>query len=494
MKINKTKSVGTNAFLNIIKQCCAIIFPLITFPYASRVLEVENYGKVSFGTSIISYFTLLAGLGIANYAIREGARIRDDREKFSTFVNEVFTINIVSTLISYAILFLTLIFWDKLGSYRVLILVQSISILFTTIGTDWINSIYEEYTYITIRYVVVHIIAIVLMFIFVRDSSDYIIYAFIAIFGTVGANVINIFHIRKIVKLRLVKVKNYKLHLVPMIMLFCNSLSVLIYVSSDVTMLGLLSDDKSVGIYSAATKMYNIIKQLLNAIIVVMIPRLSALLGKEMYDEYNKLLRNSFHAIVTLLMPAITGVFVLSYEIIWIIGGEQYALGYEALRILSIALGGSVFANFFNNAILVPNKKEKYFLIGTLTAAIANIVLNVFLIPTLDYVGAAVTTVIAEYVVLGFGLFFSRGLYTFRFNWRDLISSLGGCMLIALISYVLHNFVESILIRTVATCLCSIIGYCVVIVIFKNSLASNAIAQVKKKWFDVQKTKNSIRL
>lgn len=494
MNINKTKSVGINAFLNIIKQCCAIIFPLITFPYASRVLEVENYGKVSFGTSIISYFTLLAGLGIANYAIREGARIRDDKEKFSAFVNEVFTINIVTTLISYAILFLTLIFWDKLGSYRVLILVQSISILFTTIGADWINSIYEEYTYITIRYVVVHIIAIVLMFIFVRDSSDYIIYAFIAIFGTVGANVINIFHIRKIVKLRLVKVKNLKLHLFPMIMLFCNSLSVLIYVSSDVTMLGLLSDDKSVGIYSAATKIYNIIKQLLNAIIVVIIPRLSALLGKKMYDEYNKLLRNSFHAIVTLLMPAITGVFVLSYEIIWIIGGEQYALGYEALRILSIALGGSVFANFFNNAILVPNKKEKYFLIGTLTAAIANIVLNAFLIPTLDYVGAAVTTVIAEFIVLGFGLLFSRGLFTFKVIWRDLISSLSGCMLIVLISYVLHDFIESILLRTVAICLCSVIGYCMVIVIFGNSLASNAIAQVKKKMISRTKTKNFNRL
>jgi O-antigen/teichoic acid export membrane protein len=481
LKIKKKKSVGINAVLNIIKQCCAIIFPLITFPYASRVLGVENYGKVNFGTSIISYFTLLAGLGITNYAIREGARIRDDKENFSAFVNEVFTINVVTTLISYAALFLTLIFWDKLGSYRVLILIQSLSILFTTIGTDWINSIYEEYAYITIRYVIVHIIAIALMFIFVRDSSDYIIYAFIAIFGTVGANAINIFHIRKIVKLRLVKVKNLKLHLIPMIMLFCNSLSVLIYVNSDVTMLGILSDDKSVGIYSAATKIYNIIKQLINAIIVVMIPRLSALLGKKMYDEYNKLLRNSFHAIVTLLAPAITGVFVLSYEIIWIIGGEQYAPGYVVLSILSIALGGSVFANFFNNAILVPNKKEKYFLIATITAAIANIVLNFILIPTLDYVGTAVTTVIAEYIVLGFGIFFSRGLFTFKVIWRDLISSLSGCIFIVLISFVLHEFIDSILLRTVAICLSSVIGYFLILIIFKNSLVTNVIVQVKKK-------------
>ena len=255
----------------------------------------------------------------------------------------------------------------------------------------------------------------------------------------------------------------------------------LIYVNSDVTMLGILSDDKSVGIYSAATKIYNIIKQLINAIIVVMIPRLSALLGKKMYDEYNKLLRNSFHAIVTLLAPAITGVFVLSYEIIWIIGGEQYAPGYVVLSILSIALGGSVFANFFNNAILVPNKKEKYFLIATITAAIANIVLNFILIPTLDYVGTAVTTVIAEYIVLGFGIFFSRGLFTFKVIWRDLISSLSGCIFIVLISFVLHEFIDSILLRTVAICLSSVIGYFLILIIFKNSLVTNVIVQVKKK-------------
>ena len=479
--IEKKKSVGMNAVLNIIKQCCAIIFPLITFPYASRILNVGNYGKVNFGTSIISYFTLFAGLGITNYAIREGARIKDDKEKFSTFVNEVFTINVVTTIISYIALFFTLIFWDKLDGYRVLIMVQSLSILFTTIGTDWINSIYEEYAYITIRYIIVHVIAIILMFIFVRNSSDYIIYAFIAIFGTVGANAINIFHIRNIVKLRLVKVKNLKSHLIPMIMLFCNSLSVLIYVNSDVTMLGILSDDRSVGIYSAATKLYNIIKQLLNAIIIVMIPRLSALLGKKMYDEYNKLLKTSFHAIISLLAPAITGVFVLSYEIIWIIGGEEYATGYEALRILSIALGGSVFANFFNNAILVPNKKEKYFLIATLTAAIANIGLNYFLIPTLDYIGAAVTTVIAEYIVLFFGLFFSRGLFTFDIIWRDIISSLIGCISIVLMSVVFHRFIDSILLRTVAICLGSVIGYFLILIMFKNSLTSSVIVQVKKK-------------
>ena len=89
----KKKSVGINAVLNVIKQCCAILFPIITFPYISRVLQTENYGKVNFGNSIITYVTLFAALGLTNYAIREGARIRNDKKAFQTFANQVFTIN-----------------------------------------------------------------------------------------------------------------------------------------------------------------------------------------------------------------------------------------------------------------------------------------------------------------------------------------------------------------------------------------------------------------
>lgn len=59
---NGKKSIKINAVLNIIKQCCAIIFPLITFPYVSRTLGVEAYGKVNFSSSIVSYISLLAGL------------------------------------------------------------------------------------------------------------------------------------------------------------------------------------------------------------------------------------------------------------------------------------------------------------------------------------------------------------------------------------------------------------------------------------------------
>ena len=99
-----SKSVVKNAILNILKTLLSIIFPLITFPYVSRVLGVENLGKVNFANSIVSYFALLAALGISTYSVREGSRLRDNKDKLENLVKEIFSINIVSTLIVYILI------------------------------------------------------------------------------------------------------------------------------------------------------------------------------------------------------------------------------------------------------------------------------------------------------------------------------------------------------------------------------------------------------
>ena len=130
---NGKKSIKINAVLNIIKQCCAIIFPLITFPYVSRTLGVEAYGKVNFSSSIVSYISLLAGLGVSSYAIREGARIRDDKDKFQAFANEVFSINVLSTAFAYIALFIIILAWNRLNSYRALLVILSLNVILTTL-------------------------------------------------------------------------------------------------------------------------------------------------------------------------------------------------------------------------------------------------------------------------------------------------------------------------------------------------------------------------
>lgn len=101
----KNKSLGLNAFLNGLKSVLNLLFPLITFPYVSRVLEVRGIGIYNYSNSIVSYFLLIAALGISAYAIREGAKYRDNRKQISEFASEIFTINMWSTIIAYILLF-----------------------------------------------------------------------------------------------------------------------------------------------------------------------------------------------------------------------------------------------------------------------------------------------------------------------------------------------------------------------------------------------------
>ena len=277
---HKSKSIKVNAALNITKQLCKVIFPLITMPYVTRVLQTSGYGKYNFGSSIVSYFILLAGLGISDYAIREGARVRDNREKFQRFSEEVFTINVLSTIVSYTVLFGLLLFSKKLLDYRLLIIVQSIPIILNTLGCDWVNSVYEDFFYITVRYIAMQILSVLLLFVFVRTADDYVIYALVTTIASAGGNILNFFYVRWYFRLRIAGNMNLKQHIKPIMMLFFNTIASTIYVNSDTTMLGYLRDETVVGIYGLATKIYLVIKQLLNAIVMVALPRLSAYLGR----------------------------------------------------------------------------------------------------------------------------------------------------------------------------------------------------------------------
>lgn len=100
------------------------------------MLSVKGIGIYSFSNTFANYFVLLAGLGISTYAVREGAKYRDEQSKINTFASQVFTINIGSTIIAYILLFISLILFYNLRTYAISILIFSIEIAFTTLGTE----------------------------------------------------------------------------------------------------------------------------------------------------------------------------------------------------------------------------------------------------------------------------------------------------------------------------------------------------------------------
>lgn len=474
----QNKSLGLNAALNSLQSLLNLIFPLITFPYISRTLSVDGVGKYNFANSIISYFILLAGLGISVYAVREGAKLRDNREEFSQFASRIFTINIISTIISYIVLFLVLILSTSLQKYNIAILIFSIQIFFTTLGVDWIYTIFEEYGYITARNIIFKIISAILLFIFVKHRDDYLNYIVISVIASTGSYLLNFFHAKKFCDIKLVFKFDWKSYLTPIFTIFASTVAIKIYLASDVTMLGFLRNEYTVGIYSTATKIYGIVNVMLSAVTTVTIPRLAMLMGQKRMDEYRKLLKQLINMVLIIILPGIMGLFMVSRDVILIIAGEKYLRATLALQITCFAMLGSAMSTIFNQCALMPAKRERRTLVSSSTSALLNIGLNFILIPIFAEKGAAFTTVLAEFTMMTMNFYFSRDITGFVFKdkqtWKNIISIVVGCVGIALICNLSSMTFSNIFVRLIASIVGSAFVYGVILLILRNKIALDA--------------------
>ena len=476
------KSIRINALLNMIKQIMQVIFPIITIPYITRTLLPTNYGKINTGNSLISYIALIAGLGIANYAIREGSLVRDDKEKLNYFSSQVFSINILSTVVSYIILAGIVFLVPHYQEYRLLLTIQGISVIFTTLGADWINSIEEDYLYLTIRYILLHVISLVLMFLLVKKPEDYYIYAAITLVTSVGANLMNVFYIRRYVRIRFTLNIDWKTHLIPILILFGNSVAMTIYVSSDITMLEIYKGATEVGIYSVATKIYSIVKQTLNAILIVSIPRLTGYIGKGDKERFIQLGQSILNALITMMFPLIAGIIVFRTEAIGFAGGDEYLSGASSLFILILAVIPALLATFYSGCVLMPLRKERYILRGTVISAGINVGLNFIFIPLLGSEGAAITTLISEiFVAAYFGYLVMRKEGYHFLVAKSVVMALIGTSLILIVCLFMKSLFKNFALYFGLSVFVSFIVYWVVQIVGKNEVVMSILPNRKNR-------------
>lgn len=477
---NTVKSLKYNSTLNTIKTLVSLIFPLISYPYALRVLQIENIGKDNVAVSIANYVALVAGLGISNYASREGARKRNDKYDFEQFAGQMFTINIISTAFAYIILFIILGTIEELHPYSSLILIHSLTIIGTLVGMDWINVAQEEYTYITVRTIFFQIVSMLLLFLFVKSFDDIIIYAAISAFSNIGANVANYIHIRKHIKIK-VSLHELKSHLIPIFWLFASSIATIIYVNSDTTMLGILCGDRSAGLYGVSAKIYTIVDRIIAASIVVALPRLSNYYARGEEQLFKQTVNKVFENFSIILFPMMVGLFLFSGDVIEIIGGENCAEATNSLKILSVSLGFSIFGIFFTNAILFPMKREKEVSIITIISALVNLVLNIIFIPLAAHNGAAVTTVIAEAIVMFSQYFVVRKEQLLRVDKNTIWQIILGCTVIVAISSIIQHIIVNTIMKLIFGVLFSAIGYAITLIAMKNNTAIHLVSDLQKR-------------
>ena len=478
----KTKDLKTNAIFNVIRTICSVLFPLVSFPYVSRVLGVGNLGIYNYSASIISYFLLFAGLGISTYAIREGSQLRNDYMKICQFANQVFSINIISTLISLLALLFLVLFSNKLHSYRISLLILSAEIFFTTLGCSWIYNIYEDFVFIAIRNILFQFVSLVLLFILVHSPDDLYVYLLIISGTNALSNIINFIYARlKFCPISFTLRFQLKKHIKPILIIFSTSIAITIYVSADTTMIGLYYDDIAVGLYSTAVKVYSLVKQILAAIMMVLIPRFASLVSQNKQGEIKALYKKVISILSLMLFPVSIGILLTSDHIIYFISGIEYLPASGSLQILSIATIFSLYAYVFTQCVLLPYHQERLIFYATFISAIVNVLLNLLFIPTFGINGAAITTVIAEAIVFVLSLIWANRYLKIEVMVQDLKAILLGCIGIFAIHHIskvlFSNALYSLIFEVVISCFI----YALILILTHNWIAIQIINRIQNK-------------
>ena len=477
--MKKEANIKVNAILNVIKTLSSILFPLITFPYISRILQPENIGKINFSTSFVTYFSLIASLGITTYAIRECALVKHDRKKLDLISSQIFSINAYTTVISYILLLVSLVIFRKFDSYRTIIIVQSLTIAFNTAGCEWLNAAMEDYKYITIRSVSFQLLSLILMFIFVRCPDDYIKYVIITVISSSGSSIVNILYRRKYSKVTFLKNPNFKKHFKPIALLFVMILAQNIFNTSDITMIGFFKDDYSVGLYSTSVKITNLIAQVVASLVWVILPKMSNLFESEDYKKINDFLNRIFNVLLTIGIPCSIGTIMLSKELIEIIAGSDYIGASISLKILMVSFIFNLIGEFYlGNMILLPSKKEKLFMNLCCISTLINLIMNFFLIPLYGINAAAFTTMLSTLLLMLMLYFTKDKNIEFRFNY--ILKSLLNSFSIVVICLLINRIVNSLYLKVILSVIFSGCTYFLILFIEKNELVIDTLNLFKR--------------
>ena len=385
-----------------------VLFPLISFPYISRVLLVEGSGKVAFATSVVTYFTMFASLGIPTYGVRACAIVRDNKEKLSKTVQELLIISGGTTLLTYIVFGISLFVIPEFAQERTLLLIVGLGIGLNTIGVQWLYNALEQYSYITTCSILFKVIGMILMFLLVKESSDYQIYGGVYVIASFGSYVLNFICLRKFVTFQKTGTYQFKQHLKHIMVFFAMSAGASIYLNLDVVMLRFLQSNEAVGYYNAGIKVKTVLVTCVTSLGTVLLPRLSYYIETADKKAFQLMVGKAFR-FVFVAASAVTVYFsIFARESILLLSGEAFlpAVGPMMILMPTVLLIG--LSNVTGIQILTPNGREREVMYSIWGGAILDFVLNLIVIPKFSANGAALSTLLAEGMVLLLQCWFLR--------------------------------------------------------------------------------------
>ncbi len=415
------KSLTKNSIFYLIYNVLNVVFPFITGIYVARILFPADIGQIETARNLAQYFVIFSFLGIPTYGLREISKARNNQQELNKLYSELMVINTISTCF-FLILYNLIIF--IVPAYResiIFFLIAGIAIALNFLNNSWLFDGLEKFDYISIRNFIFKCLSLILLVIFVRDSGDYLIYAFITVVGTAGNYILNVISSRKYAQLDF-KNLNLKRHMKSIMYLVVVNLAIEIYSMVDITMLGLMCEKEVVTYYSYGMKIQKILLQVINTFTMVLVPRIALYYKDQRMKDFNDLLTKTLSIILILSLPIIIGINFIGNPVITTIYGEAYIRSSEVLKILIFAICISPIGYLLGSRVLLVTGNEKKMILAVGLGAIVNLIGNGILIPVYQENGAAIASIVSELIVAFIYILLSHSY--FKLNYEMLKKTL----------------------------------------------------------------------
>lgn len=476
------QSVKVNYILNLINTGTQMLFPLITFPYVCRVIEADGIGQINFFQSIISYISLFTCLGIPMYAIREIARDRSDVVQMNRTAMEILLLHSMLTLVGYAIVAILCLTVPQIQVNIPLFLILSLTIFFTAIGCEWFYQGIEDFKYITIRGLIIKTVSVVLLFIFVKSKTDLLYYGCYTVFGVLGGNIFNFFRLRKYIHREniIFSELHIKRHVKPVLKVFSFSVVTSIYLQLNTVLLGFLKNTLAVGYFAAATKVMQMLLTMSACLGSVMMPRASHLIAENKKDEFNRLIQKSYDFTLAIALPMTIGLIFCAPSLITALCGVKFEHSILPSQIIAPIILLVAISNVFGIQVLFPKGKINIVTFCCCIGAVADLILNLCLIPFFSYIGTSIAYLGAEVATTVSMYFIGRKYIPIIYFKKSHLTYVLGCIVMAFALYGLSLLqLPTLTILLLQGC-CGVLAYFIILCICKDEMLVQILSKIKR--------------
>ena len=432
-------SIRKNMISSFTLAISNFIFPIITFPYITRIISNDSIGKVFFVDACTQYFITFASFGIPAYAVREIAKIKNLPRQYSQLVSELLIIQVTLSIL-FSLLFISIPIWSSsLHNHKDLIRISCITIISTSFMMDWFYQAMEKYTFITIRSVVVRILGVILILLFVKTSDDYLIYYSIPAVITLINTGINFG--RYLARHHVASKENLKplRHIKPLLILFAINVSVSVYTVLDTIILGMLTDPVSVSFYSVPLRLVKMVWAVAASLGIVFVPRIASFYKASSFDLINLTLSKSFSIISLVTLPFALFCILLPREILFTVAGDKYIEAYQAVQILALLPFIIGVCNVMGTQFLIPSGNERRILQATVIGLSVSLLLNFFMIPLWGYIGTSMACLASELVVCLYIFFYAQKIITLSIDYNILFLIFISALPVILLKHILAS-------------------------------------------------------